>query len=207
MMALVEDHAEREERSGTFTYFLVACTILLLAVNAYQFNQLNEKRGLEYSYMVLENRSSTLASYYDEITGNYLSLRADYSNLNDEYSELVSRYYALQKDYEDVVNLRKELTLAEDEVIHIGPGGNHTLVYSLEAAGYIEVDFKASGEVFHWVGSSIVDGVYYSRFPAFPQTSRSGLFRVPAASQLNIYVVNPDRDNDVEVRLSVTYMY
>lgn len=207
MMALVEDYEEREERSRNFTNLLIVCTVLLLAVNIYQFNLLNDKRGLEYSYLVLSNRSSLLESYYDELTGSYLSLRADYSNLNDEYSDLVKRHYALQREYDEFFNLRKEQTLAKDEVIVLGPGGNHTLVYNLDAAGYVEVDFRASGEVFQWVGSSLVDGVYYSRYPPFPETSKAGIFRVPAASQLYIYLINPDQGKEVEVSLSISYVY
>ena len=207
MMALIDEYEEREERTRSLANFLIVCTILLLFVNIYQFNLLNDKRGLEHSYVVLESRTSTLESYYEELTSNYLSLRADYSSLDNEYSDLVSSHYALQRDYDDIINLRKEQALAEEELITLGPGGNKTLVYNLDGAGYVEVDFQASGEVFHWVGSSIVDGVYYSRIPPFPQTSRTGTFRIPAASQLYLHVVNPDQDSGVEVKLAVTYVY
>jgi len=207
MMALVDDYVEKEEKVRNITNILVICTVFLLAVNIYQFYLLDEKRGLEYSNQVLENRSSTLNSYYDVLTGNYLSLRDDYSDLNNIYSELLSRHYALQQEYDDVVNLRKERALVEDEVIVLEPKGNHTLTYSLGAAGYVEVDFHASGEVFYWVGSPIVEGVYYSRYPQFPQTSRSGVFRVPAASRLYVIMMNPDQSNGVEVSFSISYVY
>jgi hypothetical protein len=207
MMALVDEYEEREEKARSLAIILMVCTLFLLAVNIYQFNLLNDKKGLEHSYMALEDRTSTLEAYYEELTGNYLSLRADYSSLDYEYSELVSTHYALLRDYDDIVNLRKEQALADEELIALGPGENHTLIYSLNGAGYVEVKYQATGEVFHWVGSSIVDGVYYSRIPSFPQTSRNGVFRVPAVSQLYLHVVNPDTDNVVEVKLSVTYVY
>src|SRR4030042_845027 len=207
MMALVEDYVEKEEKGRNYTNLLIVCTVFLLAVNIYQFYLLDEKKGLEYRYHVLENRTSMLDSYYDVLTNNHLSLREDYSGLNSEYTELVRRHYALQQEYDDVVNLRKESVLAEDEVIVLGPRGNHTLSYSLDAAGYVEVDFHASGEVFHWVGSSVVDGVYYSRYPQFPQTSSSGVFRVPAASRLYVIVMNPDLSKEVEVSFSIIYVY
>jgi len=207
MMALVDDYVEREERVRNITNLLVVCTVILLAINIYQFYQLGEKQQLEYRYQVLENRSSTMDLYYDTLTSNYLSLREDYSGLNNEYSELAMKHYALQQEYDDVVNLRKVSILVENQVIILGPKGNHTLAYSLDAAGYVEVDFHASGEVFHWVGSSVVDGVYYSRYPQFPQTSRLGVFKVPAASRLYIIVINPDQSNGVEVSFSISYVY
>jgi len=166
--------------------------------------------GLYDDYMVLLNTSSTLQGYYDELTGMYTVLRGEYSDFEDLHSALLREKAALQGELDElniILNLGRSMVLEGNRTIMLMPEGNVTLVYDAVYAGFIEVNFTASADVFFWVGSSFDGGRYYARYPAFPGTAVDGSFTVPVVDVININVFNANEEIEAVVYLSIRYVY
>ena len=82
-----------------------------------------------------------------------------------------------------------------------------TLSYETIYAGYIEVNFTSSVDIYFWVGSSVTEDHYYARYPPFPETASNGTFAVPAYGELYIFIKNPSEDASASVALTVKYVY
>ena len=116
--------------------------------------------------------------------------------------------WILQQELEDITNLQKKILLENNETLEIGINGNITLSYDTRYAGYIEVNFTASSDVILWVGSSILDTLYYARIPpSFPETSKQGSFVIPTCDNIHVFLINPSETLKVEIMLAITYYY
>jgi len=89
----------------------------------------------------------------------------------------------------------------------LAAGENVTIYYDNDYAGYLEVNFTSTTDVYLWIGSSVGDGDYYSRFPPFPETSKEGAFKVPVCSATYFFIVNTDEEADASITLSIKYVY
>ncbi len=161
-------------------------------------------------YMSLLDTSASLQEYYDELTDMYSVLRVEYLDLEDMYSALLVEKASLQDDlneFKAILNFERSKFLESNRTVELMPDGYVTLTHDLDYAGFIEVNFTASADVFFWVGSSVDEGRYYSRFPAFPNTAVSGTFKVPVVDVVYLRVFNPDEEIDAVVLLTIKYVY
>ena len=193
----------------------------LLSLDA-QYSELAE------NYVILLNNSDTLQEYYDTTQSNYNELQIMYQDLRQEYSDLqifhsgsvqanaalleqISQLNvekeAIQKELDDTLSFSK-FTIVEDNSSYvILPGGNMTISYDIIYAGYIEVNFTSTTDVFLWVGSPVSDDVYYSRFPVFPRTAFNGTFIVPVSHAVFLYIENTNLEISGEITMTIKYTY
>ncbi len=82
-----------------------------------------------------------------------------------------------------------------------------TISYDIDIAGYLEVNFTSSTDVFFWIGSSVAGGDYYSRYPPFPETSTGGTFEVPVCATTYFFIKNADEEADASITFSIKYLY
>lgn len=165
---------------------------------------------LHGNYLSLLNTSSSLQGYYDELTDMYSVLRGEYSDIEELYSALLVEKAALQDEFgelEAILNLERSVVRESNRTVELMPEGNMTFTYDAAYAGFIEVNFTASADVFFWVGGSLDEGRYYARFPAFPNTALNGTFRVPVVDVVKFKVFNPNEEVDAVVLLSIKYVY
>ena len=137
----------------------------------------------------------------------YSTLRSEYSDLESRYSTLQQDYTALRGELDDVMNLGKSIVLEDNRTLELSAGGNTTLSYDTFYAGYIEVNFTSSTDVYIWVGSSVTEDEYYARFPSYPDTASSGAFRIPVCATVYIYIMNTSEELDALVNLTIKYVY
>jgi hypothetical protein len=159
------------------------------------------------NYQSVLNTSSSLELYYDELQEMYSVLREEYSVLEGMYSELLREKVALQREFDEIMGFNRSILLENNRTIELSAGGNVTLSYEIIYAGYIELNFTSSVDIFFWVGSSVTENDYYARYPPFPETVSNGTFAVPAHGGLFIFIKNPSEDASAIVALTVKYVY
>jgi hypothetical protein len=161
-------------------------------------------------YLTLEKKFSSTNSYYNEITEMYSDLRDEYSEFANKYVTILREKNSLQNEVamlEEIINFERYIIFESNRTVELPPQGNATLLYETNYAGFIEVNFTASTDIYLWIGSSINEEVYFARFPTFPNTTVNGSFKIPVCSTVYINISNPNEENEVDVRLSVKYTY
>lgn len=177
--------------------------------------------ALEDDYLLLMNASSSLEDYYAELQEMYSTLRSEYSDLEDlhssltqekadlqdDYFDLIDDKNSIQKELDDILSFSKMIILESNVTYELPAGGNMTLPYNISYAGYIEVNFTSSTDIYIWVGSSISENGYYARYPAFPHTAYYGSFTVPVSVNLYLFIVNTNIGLGTNVTLTIEYTY
>jgi len=169
-------------------------------------NQISEKdktiaeMNTEISNLKIQitNLQSQTATLQDQISQKDKQI----SSLNDRIVLLESQIRELQ----DIVQLRKTVTLEQSAIINLPANSGQTAYYSTPYAGYIRIDFTATGPVYFWIGSSYT-GTYYSRYPS-TDTVTSGSFLVPVfPGTTYVYIYHPALLIGATVTLTITYIY
>ena len=211
--------------------------ILLSAFLIYQTNQKNflvkdfeaKYSDLAEKYETSINASSVLRGYYNELQGSYdilllnfgdiqdyyEDLQGDMENLQNNYLELENLYGSLLLEKEllelelgDIIGFKKRMVLEENKTLVLYAEDNRTLSYEMPFAGFIELNFTSSVDIVIWVGSSVIDDLYYARIPpTFPDTSNGGSFTIPALRTIYVYLYNPNETLETEVVLDINYFY
>ncbi len=131
----------------------------------------------------------------------------DNAELMDQISQLNVEKEAIQKELDDTLSFRKSTIIENNTSYVIPPGGNKTIAYDIVYAGYIEVNFTSTTDVFLWVGSPVSEAVYYSRFPVFPRTAFNGTFIVPVSNTVFLFIENTDIVESGEIIMTIKYTY
>ena len=189
------------------TVVLVVAVVGLSLLSGYMFLRLRGCDALQREYVSLYDSCVLLEDYYDNLTGMYSELRAEYDQLLGNNKELLRDYYNLTVEYDDVLNFRKEVLLVDGESVYLPIEANVSYSFELPFAGYIAMEFSADDDVYVWVGSSMLDDVYYYRYPMFPETAEVGSFVVPVAPDLRVFVGNPNEFNGVRVEFTINFVY
>jgi len=168
----------------------------------------NNYTSLMDRYISLNNSYNRLRDDYSSLLNNYSSLKSLYSDLENRYNSLYNNYTALESKYRNllsIVNLRASKTLDRDKPIQIPANSYTTLVYSLEYAGYIEITFQATEDIYFYVGN----GDYWVRYPTNCITyADSGRFIVPVLPGTTyIKIYNPSLLFGVSITITVVYVY
>ena len=210
--------------SGTSYIYFTRYQTSTQSFIAYEQNHLsfqNQYYDLEDNYLELLNTTTTLEQYYSDLHTMYDTLRDEYSHLQEiqtnnitenaqlqqEYSMTLTEKNEIQKELDEILSFSKNETLAQNAFYELGPGENQTLIFDLQYAGYIEITYNATTDIYMWIGSSITEGNYYSRYPTFPGTSYNGHFIVPASHTVYLFLVNTDIESTSEVTISIIYVY
>lgn len=161
---------------------------------------------LRQEHISLQNNTSTLETYYNDVQDRYSRLKNEYADLQNLYLALQRDMMELQNKYDDVFDLKKEVILESSKILEILPEENLILFYELDL-GYINVNFSSSAEIYFWIGSSLTEEKYYSRYPPFPKTVYNGAFTVPVCDDvyLNIYNPNPETISKITLTIKLTY--
>lgn len=180
------------------------------------------------NYVVLLNNSEILQGYYNNTQSNYNELKIMYQELRREYSDLQSFHSgslqeaselldqisqlnfekeAIQKELDDILSFSKSKIIEDNSSYIIPPGGNMTISHDIIYAGYIEVIFTSTTDIFLWIGSPVFEGAYYSRFPVFPHTVFNGTFIVPVSHAVFLFIVNTDLELSSEIVMTIKYTY
>ena len=162
---------------------------------------------LQNDYVSLQETHSTVRSDYVELQEMYSTLRSEYSNLQDWYSTLEMEKLSLQNEYDEVKRLEKRVVLEENKTLNLAAGENATLSYDILFAGYIEVNFTASSDIYFWVGSPLTQEIYYARYPPFPNTAMNGTAIIPVCAEVFLHINNPSEFTNSTVTLTITYIY
>jgi len=188
----------------------------------HNYLQLNNSYfDLEGNYLSLLNTSASLEDYYSELQGMYSTLRNEYDNLEDMYSVLVLEKAELQDDYselegikdsiqgelDDLLSFSKTTYLERDASYELPAGGNMTISYNITYAGYIEIEFNSSTDIYFWVGSSVSENGYYARYPSYSNTAYNGTFTIPVCANVYLFIVNTNIDVGTSVTLTIEYIY
>ncbi len=214
--------------TSVFFYFKVVekntiIDALTLYVEAIQTSYLglNESYvNLASNYLSILNTTTTLEGYYSDLQEMYSSIRSEYSILEGSFSVLTRNHAELQSDYysllEERDSLERELDerlnfsrdeVLEEAIVDILPGGNITRVYDIQYAGYLVINFSSSADIIFWVGSSVTEGIYYARYPDYPNTASKGSFTIPVLETVYLYIGNPNDELGTTVSFSVHYRF
>ena len=173
------------------------------------------------NYLILLNNSNTLQDYYNRTLSNYEELQIMYQETRVEYSvlqslhsdsikdnaELRAQKDAIQKELDDTLSFSKSTILANNSSYSVPPGGNMTISYDIIYAGYIEINFTSTTDIFLWIGSPVSEVIYYSRFPVFPHTALNGTFIVPVSNAVFLFIENTDLALSGEIKITIKYTY
>lgn len=215
---VVPERPEVEKKSVFVPIFVALILVISVGMTGYlyyrmiQVELVVEEYQVSYvdllnNYRFLLNTSSSLEMYYSEIQEMYLVLRGEYSVLEGMYSDLLREKAALQKEFDEIMGFNRSLILENNRTVELSVGGDTTLSYETIYAGYLEVYFTSSVDIFFWVGSSLTEDRYYSRYPPFPETALNGTILVPVYGDLYIFIKNPSEDASASVTLTVKYVY
>lgn len=150
---------------------------------------LQEKRANEHEMQILLNN-------YTQLQANYTQLKIDYDTLLQELRNL-----------EQIVNLERRMSLESSRVLDIQPENEILLTYEMNYAGYIQVNFTASTDIYFWIGSNITEEEYYSRHPPFPNTATEGIFTIPVVKTIYLLISNPNYEETATVNLTIKFYY
>jgi hypothetical protein len=194
-------------RVNVYFVLLLIVVVVLTAFNvylAYQYRRLIPYRD---AYFTLENRTNILNDYYEELQGMHSEIRIEYLQLSEEYQSLLEEVATIRADLEQIKNYEKTITLFDEESLTITPGTNTTLTYDLPLSGYAVFNISSTHDIYIWVGSSIYPDIYYSRQPAFPETSSDLNFMLPVSHTLYVFVSSIDEVEDANVNVTIIYYY
>jgi len=181
----------------------------------YRITRLESRaHALESAFETFQNSYSSLRSEHVDLQEMYSSLRSEYTDLQNRHSTLEREKNALQNEkmslqneYDEILSLEKRAVLEEDKTYDLAAGGNTTLTYDTLFAGYIELNFTASMDIYFWVGSSLTQDTFYARYPPFPKTATNGTVIIPVCSTVYLYINNPNELMNATVTLTITYVY
>lgn len=200
------ERLSQETSHSKLVTVLISVVILLSGLDLYLYYRLGDVKLVEANYIALENRTNTLEAYYQQIQDQYSNLLTDYMEMKGRYDMLVQSNSLLQREYNDVLNHGKQFMVEEKNTLALQPGENVTIAYDIPASGYIEVEVDSTKEVFVWVGSTYVEGVYYARFPPFPETASLLSFKVPVSPTMYLYIENADTQvAEIEYTINLVY--
>ena len=193
--------------SGLFYYRINRLEVALVNYKESYTRLIGDYTILQEMYTNLSSDYNSLYEMYTDLRDESINLQEIYSSLRADYASLQETHSNLKREYEEIFNLEKETVLEKDMTLNISEGENATLSYDIPYAGYIEMEFTASSDVFFWIGSSITKDVYYSRYPPFPQTLTNGTFRVPVPNTTYLFASNPNPEQKVTINLMITLTY
>ena len=162
---------------------------------------------LRGEYTDLEEMYSTLRGEYTDLQEMYSGCRSDYTDLQNRYSTLDREKMSLQNERDEILHFEKREVLDEDKTLDLVAGGNTRLSYDTSFAGYFEINFTASVDIYFWVGSSLTEDTYYARYPPFPETATNGTAVIPVCGTVYLYIHNPNELMTATITLTVTYIY
>jgi hypothetical protein len=144
---------------------------------------------------------------YQETRMEYSVLQSLHSDSIKDNAELRAQKDAIQKELDDTLSFSKSTILANNSSYSVPPGGNMTISYDIIYAGYIEINFTSTTDIFLWIGSPVSEVVYYSRFPVFPHTAFNGTFIVPVSNAVFLFIENTDLALSGEIQITIKYTY
>jgi len=207
LSVLSDDYANLE---GDYYELLDSMSML----NDYYNNLTVMFSDLGENFTNLRTRYDSLVGEYDLLQELYTIFNLDYISLQNMYLAQVNYSVTLEKKYDNLTfefdrfkNLQEIDILQTDYEIEISEGEHETITYESLYAGYILVNFTSSIDVFFWLGSSVTNGEYYSRYPAFPYTSVNGTFIAPVCETTYLYIENTSSDVVAVITLSVKHVY
>lgn len=190
---------------------LVILVILLVGLSGFFYYRITR---LETAFEKFESSYLSLRGEYDDLQGMYSSLRSEYTDLQNRHSTLEmeknalqSEKMSLQNEYGEILSLEKRVVLEDDKTVELKAEGNVTFTYDILFAGYIELNFTASMDIFFWVGSSMTQDTFYARYPPFPDTATNGTVIIPVCSTVYLYINNPSELMNATVTFTITYVY
>lgn len=208
---MAQEKKAKSKGYGTTTIILVIVVFVLSLLNGYLYFQLkeyeNEYEVLKNEYVALYNRTTLQEKYYDNLTDMYSDLRYEYDQLSNNYKDLLQKHYNLTSEYDDILKYKKEIMLTNNESIVLPIKSNSSYTYKLPFSGYIIMNFTADDDVYVWIGSSMVNAVYFARYPQFPETAENASFIVPVAPDLIVFIGNPNEFNEVRVNFTIKFVY
>lgn len=207
-----------EEKKDLVKIFLIVLVAVLAVTSGLFYYQIAQWElaleefeesysSLRSDYENLYNSYSNIEIYYNELQDMYSSLSEEYMDLQNRYTDLQNKYTDLQNEYDEILYFEKRLILEKEKTLNLAGGENTTLLYDTFFAGYIEVYFNASVDIFFWVGSSLIEDIYYARYPQFPNTATNGTFIIPVCSKVCLYIKNPNELMNATITLTITYVY
>lgn len=193
----------------------VAVLVVVAAALGYLYSQQEGKYSALYSnYTRSEADLQALQSSYNALNSNYTSLASQYASLQAQFQALDANFTQLQDDYysviyennilNSIVALQDESALEQDFTFTVYPDSDYPLVYMLNYAGYLTVQFSSTSDVYFTFNVDSFD--YEITYPKTP--AQSGQFSVPALPGANwVYVVNPNPEIPAVVTLTLTHVY
>lgn len=194
-------------KNNVLMYLLIMLIIILSCINGILFYTLKTQSYIKDEINEILNRSSVVETYYIKMNDMYFDLLDEYDYVYDKYTEINLDKNTIEKDYNDVMNYKKSILLDENKNIEINPLGNITIKYKVPFSGYIEINFNSSEETYIWVGSTSIEQIYYSRYPTFPEVTKTGSIKIPVLPDILIYIPNPDEDIPLKILLTVNFIY
>ena len=151
---------------------------------------------------------------YQDLRQEYSDLQGFQSDSTQENAELMEQISKLnlekeliQKELNDMLTFSKSMFIDNNSSYPIPPGGNTTILYDIDYAGYIEVNFTSTTDIYIWIGSPVSEDAYYFRFPAFPRTAFNGTFSVPVSNAVFLFIENTDVEASGVVIITIKYTY
>jgi len=200
-----------EKKTDLVKVFLAILVVALAGISGLLYYQITQWEvafeRFQESYSKLQNDYVALQDTYSAVRSDYITLRDEYSKLQDLHSACEMEKRAIQNEYNEVLSYEKRIVLEEDKTLNLTARGDAKLWYDIPLAGYIEVNFSASSDIYLWVGSSLTQGVYYARYPPFPHTAMNGTVVIPVCDEVFLQVNNPNEFTNSTVTLTITYVY
>ena len=174
----------------------------------------NESRDM---YITLRDEFTSLENDYtqtlqDKIAAEHQiqTLQANITQLQANLTQLQTQHTTLRvqnTELQQILNLEKRMYLENNKTLEIQGEDSTLLTYEMSYAGYIQVNFTASTDIYFWVGTNITDNQYYARHPAFPNTVTEGTFTTPVVNTIYLLVTNPNYEITTTVNLTIRYYY
>ena len=178
---------------GALIGMAVVIVVLVLS-NIYTYMSLqNQISGALDEVVSLQNENAKLKNTIASLTNENANLKNTIAQLNTQISQL-----------QQIINLQKATTLDKDKTVNLPVGASTTLYYSTQYAGYIRVDFTASGPVYFRVGNSNYG--YSVRYPE-SGTATSGSFIIPVLPGTTYLYIASLSLFGVSTTFTITYIY
>ncbi len=197
----------KRKKDNPISIMLFIVVLILSLLTGYLYFRLKEYSNIKDEYESLYNKTLIQEIYYDNLSSMYSEIRIEYDQLSSSYKDILQKYYNLTDEYGSVLKYEKEVTLAVNESTVLPIKSNSTYIYELPFSGYIIMNFTADDDVYIWIGSSMVDGIYFARYPRFPETAENASFIVPVARDVYVFIGNPNEFNEARVNFSIKFVY
>jgi len=205
---MAQKQSEKKKSYNTTTIVMIIFITILSLLNGYLYFQLSTRtQEYELEYTLLYNRTTTLENYYNNLTDMYSDIRSEYDQLSNSHKELLQEHYNMSAEYNDILNYKKEILLASNEKTSLPIKANTSYTYEIPFSGYIIMNFTATDDIYVWIGSSMVEGIYFSRYPQFPETAEAASFMVPVTPDLHVFIGNPNEFTEARVTFSIKFVY